>query len=186
MIDEAKCIDIYLKQQDKNLKEATIKAKLKVIKQFLDYCIANEIGDIRNIQKNDVYSFGQFKNWASQSRSTAQFTIRDFFNVMKKLGLVDYDGYELYPIIFTNKRSKILSYYSPEEISKIIISAERFFRKIALIFLAYIAYDIQLIKKNMFGIENEDNLVIYGALQLYLDFINLFIRLLRFFGKSKD
>ena len=52
MIDEAKCIDIYLKQQDKNLKEATIKAKLKVIKQFLDYCIANEIGDIRNIQKN--------------------------------------------------------------------------------------------------------------------------------------
>ena len=55
-----------------------------------------------------------------------------------------------------------------------------------IIFLAYIAYDIQLIKKNMYGIENEDNLVIYGALQLYLDFINLFIRLLRFFGKSKD
>ena len=31
MIDKAKCIDIYLKQQDKNLKEATIKGKLKVI-----------------------------------------------------------------------------------------------------------------------------------------------------------
>lgn len=55
-----------------------------------------------------------------------------------------------------------------------------------IIFLAYIAYDIQLIKKNMYGIENEDSLVIYGAFQLYLDFINLFIRLLRFFGKSKD
>lgn len=55
-----------------------------------------------------------------------------------------------------------------------------------IIFLAYIAYDIQLIKKNMFGIENEDNMVIYSALQLYLDFINLFLRLLRFFGKSKD
>jgi len=55
-----------------------------------------------------------------------------------------------------------------------------------VIFLAYIAYDIQLIKKNMYGISNEDNLVIYGALQLYLDFINLFIRLLRFFGKSRD
>ena len=77
MIDKAKCIDIYLKQQDKNLKEATIKGKLKVIKQLLDYCIANEIGNIRNIQKNDVYSFVQFKNWASQSRSSAQFTIRD-------------------------------------------------------------------------------------------------------------
>lgn len=55
-----------------------------------------------------------------------------------------------------------------------------------IIFLVYTAYDIQLIKRNMYGIENEDNLVIYGALQLYLDFINLFIRLLRLFGKSRD
>lgn len=55
-----------------------------------------------------------------------------------------------------------------------------------IIFLAYIAYDINMIKKNLIGIDNEDNMVIYGALQLYLDFINLFIRLLRFFGKGKD
>lgn len=55
-----------------------------------------------------------------------------------------------------------------------------------VIFLAYVAYDIQLIKRNMYGIEEQDNLVIYGALQLYLDFINLFIRLLRFFGKNRD
>ena len=54
MIDKAKCIDIYLKQQDKNLKEATIKGKLKVIKQLLDYCIANEIGNIRNIQSQII------------------------------------------------------------------------------------------------------------------------------------
>ena len=53
-----------------------------------------------------------------------------------------------------------------------------------VIFLAYIAYDIQLIKKNMYGISNEDNLVIYGALQLYLDFINIFIELLRIFGRD--
>ena len=55
-----------------------------------------------------------------------------------------------------------------------------------IIFLAYVAYDIQIIKRNMYGIENEDNLVIYSALQLYIDFINLFIRLLQLFGKSKD
>ena len=55
-----------------------------------------------------------------------------------------------------------------------------------IIFLAYIAYDIQIVKRNMYGIENEDNLVIYSAFQLYIDFINLFIRLLQFFGKSKD
>ena len=55
-----------------------------------------------------------------------------------------------------------------------------------IIFIAYIAYDIQVIKKRLYHISNEDNLAIYGALQLYLDFINIFIRLLRLFGKSRD
>ena len=55
-----------------------------------------------------------------------------------------------------------------------------------IVFIIYIAYDIQIIKRNMYYIENEENLAIYGALQLYLDFINIFLRLLRFFGKSRD
>ena len=54
-----------------------------------------------------------------------------------------------------------------------------------LIFLAYIAYDIQIIKSNMSTLP-EDNLAIYGALQLYLDLINIFLRLLQLFGKSND
>ena len=54
-----------------------------------------------------------------------------------------------------------------------------------LIFIAYIAYDIQIIKKNLYSLP-EDNLAIYGALQLYLDFINVFIRLLRLLGNSRD
>ena len=33
---------------------------------------------------------------------------------------------------------------------------------------------------------NQDKVYIYCAMQLYLDFINLFIRLLRIFGKSRD
>lgn len=37
-----------------------------------------------------------------------------------------------------------------------------------------------------FDLIPEDNLAIYGALQLYLDFINLFIRLIEIFGKSRD
>ena len=31
-----------------------------------------------------------------------------------------------------------------------------------------------------------DNVAIFGALTLYLDFINLFLYLLRFFGNSRD
>ena len=55
-----------------------------------------------------------------------------------------------------------------------------------IVFICYIAYDIQVIKKNLYSIENEDNLAIYGALQLYLDFINIFLKLLRLFGKNND
>lgn len=54
-----------------------------------------------------------------------------------------------------------------------------------VIFLAYTAYDVQKIKLLMDSMD-EDNLAIYGALQLYLDFINLFLDLLRIFGNSKD
>ena len=55
-----------------------------------------------------------------------------------------------------------------------------------IIFLGYIAYDINKIKRNYINIEDVDKLAIYGALELYLDFINLFIRLLNLLGKGKD
>ena len=32
----------------------------------------------------------------------------------------------------------------------------------------------------------EDNLAIYGALELYLDFINIFLQILELFAKNKD
>ncbi len=53
-----------------------------------------------------------------------------------------------------------------------------------LIFIGVTAYDVQKIKM----LENsglpKENLAIYGALDLYLDFINLFIHLLSLFGRS--
>lgn len=52
-----------------------------------------------------------------------------------------------------------------------------------VIFIGFIAYDIQVIKKKMVMIEDENKLAIYGAFQLYLDFINIFLDLLRLFGK---
>lgn len=55
-----------------------------------------------------------------------------------------------------------------------------------IIFIVYFAYDVQVIKKRLYNIENEENLAIYGALQLYLDFINVFIRLLQLFGNRRD
>lgn len=53
------------------------------------------------------------------------------------------------------------------------------------IFLGYVAYDMHNIKYLMNSLD-EDKAAVFGAFQLYLDFINLFIRLIEFFGKNKD
>lgn len=53
-----------------------------------------------------------------------------------------------------------------------------------LIFMGITAYDVQKIKNNLRDIP-EDNLAIYGAFELYLDYINIFIDLLRIFGKER-
>jgi len=55
-----------------------------------------------------------------------------------------------------------------------------------IVFIVYVAYDIHIIKRNLYTFPEEDNLAIFGALQLYLDFINIFLRLLQLFGKSRD
>ena len=58
---------------------------------------------------------------------------------------------------------------------------------IVLIFIGFTAYDVQRIRRlNEKGLIEEDNLAIYGALELYLDYINLFLQLLSLFGSSND
>ena len=86
-------------------------------------------------------------------------------------------------------------------ISIIIMSVINFFLKAPIlywlgtvlgivIFSALIAYDVNRIKKIAFQMANGDEEVmnklgIIGALNLYLDFINLFLYLLRIFGKRR-
>lgn len=54
-----------------------------------------------------------------------------------------------------------------------------------VLFSAYVAYDVQFaLNKALYM--NTENAAIYCAFQLFLDFINLFIKLLRLFGKRRD
>ena len=52
-----------------------------------------------------------------------------------------------------------------------------------IIFLGFTAYDMQKIKMLSYEFDDEGKIAIIGALELYLDFINIFIDLLRIFGK---
>jgi len=59
-----------------------------------------------------------------------------------------------------------------------------------VVFALLTAYDVQRIKVMSQQMQSAGvsapNIAIYGALTLYLDFVNLFIYLLRFLGQSKD
>ncbi len=58
-----------------------------------------------------------------------------------------------------------------------------------IVFTGLTAYDVQKLKNigsgAEYGIESTNKLAIMGALNLYLDFINLFLSLLRLFGSRK-
>ena len=59
-----------------------------------------------------------------------------------------------------------------------------------LVFVGLTAYDSQKIKHMLMACpdasEQAQKLALLGALSLYLDFINLFLYLLRIFGKNND
>lgn len=58
------------------------------------------------------------------------------------------------------------------------------------IFMGFTAYDTQKIKRYYYAYQQDQNMLekcsVIAALQLYLDFINIFIYLLRFMGRRKD
>ena len=56
-----------------------------------------------------------------------------------------------------------------------------------IIFFGITAYDLQKLKMmQSSGAIADDKLHIYGAMEIYLDFINIFIKLLRLFGKERN
>lgn len=57
-----------------------------------------------------------------------------------------------------------------------------------LVFVGLTAYDVQRLKSNSLEIpaNNANTFAIYFAMELYLDLINLFLRLLAIFGRSRD
>ena len=58
---------------------------------------------------------------------------------------------------------------------------------IIAIFMGFTVYDMnKIVALQDMGYTDNEHLYIYGAMELYLDFINLFIRILSIFGKQKD
>ena len=124
MIDSTKYINIFIDYQRPEIKQVTILRKVRVLRFLFEYLELIDIQDLYDVTKMNVYDFLLTKSWRSQTKSHTQFVLREFFNYMKEESFSQFGGYELYPIIITNKRDSILSYYSEEQIRKMIDSID--------------------------------------------------------------
>jgi site-specific recombinase XerD len=99
----------------------TMRSKRVTVTAFCNYLGDNGIKSIDLCLQKHVVGF--MKNISSLSTSTKSgksFILRHFFNFLHSQKLILYSGRELFPVIVTNKRDRILSFYSEEEVKRLV------------------------------------------------------------------
>lgn len=115
---------IYINSQNEHLKESTRRGKLHYVNLFLRHLEDINVINLYEFDINIVYQFINNLTYASQTKSGIQFVLREFFDCLNKYGLSTIDGKRLYPVILTNKRDKIPSFYYNDEVKKLIDSID--------------------------------------------------------------
>lgn len=113
-------------QKELNLSNRTIQSKKTQIAHFLIYLDQNNVVNLNQCTPEVVLAYLEtLSQYASATRSGILFTIRDFLAFLFSKGYTETPLNELFPVIFTNKLEKIPSYYSIEEIQKILKQVNR-------------------------------------------------------------
>lgn len=120
-------LEEYLNLEEfRSLSPLTISSKKVTITSFLNYLGDNNVKDFHHcIQKNVTGYLSSLVNLSPSTISGRTFILRHFFNFLNSKNLALFSGNELFPVIFTNKRERILSFYSIEEMKRIISSIDR-------------------------------------------------------------
>ncbi len=124
------------------LSKLTIEGKRIALTQLINYLGDNEVYDFCDcLQKHIANHIDQIGNLAHATICGRLFIFRHFFNYLYQEGLAAYSGNELFPVIFTNKRERILSFYTVAEIKQVISAIDRATmsgkRDLAILLLAY-------------------------------------------------
>ena len=111
----------------KILHESTINHKRLILILFFNFMYEKNITHISLVKHSDIYDFLQYINNRNNSgrKSQASFILRHFFNYTYQNKMTEFSGIQLFPVIFTNKRDRISSFYSLSEIKKIINSIDK-------------------------------------------------------------
>lgn len=114
----------YLGQLSPSLSGETVRHKTQMARDFLAHLAAIGVTDLRGIDPDVVYAYVGSPDYAPQTRSGLEFQLREVFDAFCGLGLADVAGRALFPLIRTDKRDRILSFYTPDEVRDIVSQAD--------------------------------------------------------------
>jgi len=114
------CQKVFSEVQPPELAKSTLRTKGYHITLLLDYLECKGIKDFTNFEIGKIYEFITSLSFASQTISSIEFSIREFFDIMFTRKLSPVDGRQIFPVIFTNKRDRIISYYQSEEVQSLV------------------------------------------------------------------
>lgn len=120
LLRHAEYLELYLENCSPSLCKRTIVSKRIYIQHLLDYFESHGIENLYDFDINVVYHFINSLEYSANTISGIEFVIRDFFNFLYHKNLTTVYGRRIFPVIFTNKRDRILSFYSDDEIKDII------------------------------------------------------------------
>ncbi|MBE1557203.1 site-specific integrase [Sporosarcina limicola] len=115
-------LEAYLNVDEfKTLSSLTISSKRVTITSLMNYLGDNNVDDFRHCRQNDVTGYlTSISNLSSSTISGRTFILRHFFNYLNRESFTLYSGDQLFPVIFSNKNERILSFYSIDEIKRTI------------------------------------------------------------------
>lgn len=112
----------YQKNLDDFLSNDTKDWRLKNIRGFLRYATSNKIY-CSILKPIDVYNYlSSLENYSHRTREHRAICIRFFLNFLYNNSFIKFSGNKILQHIHCNKESKIISYYSNKEISKLLKS----------------------------------------------------------------
>ena len=113
-------------QQEINLSSRTIQGKSIRLINFLSFISQQKVNSIQELTTNHVLLYVNTLSKNSQAtKSGILFTLRDFLAFLYSKRYTVKPINNLFPVIFSNKFERIPSYYSTEEIQKILKCIEK-------------------------------------------------------------
>ena len=161
-----------------NYAKTTVYASRKALTKLFTYLEKNKIISIDKIKINDIYSFINSLDTNTYSQATIyeiKYKLKLFFQYLYDNNMFKFSGIDIFPKIAKYERSKLPSYYTVEEINKMIEQINtntKNGKKDLAIFLLATVYGLRnsdivhLKKENILWNENKIELIQYKTKRL--------------------